>query len=145
MVFLWPDGGAEDAARKLLAMAPPAGLVDRASRDRRKGWGLLADSVPDALEAAGRLLADAADAGLSVRVIADFGCILGAGLTPDPRAIARLQGAADLPGFPVGRLLATTAFAMEARYEGAARVLPIGRNEATDRQRPSDGVFLLVP
>jgi hypothetical protein len=145
VVFLWPDGGAEEAARKLLTQVPPAGLVERASRDRRRGWGLVADSVPDALEAAGRVLAEAADAGLSVRVIADFGCILGAGLTLDPRALARLQGAADLPGFPAGRLLATTAFAMEARYEGAARVLAIGRNEATDRQRPSDGVFLLLP
>jgi hypothetical protein len=152
VVFLWPAGALDDDAAAALhdalgqdeGAAPP---IERMSRDRRKGWAIVQAGVTDALAAGQRLLAATAGLGPEARVICDFGCVLGAGLEPDARMLARLQAAADLPGFPPGRLLATAAFAMEARYghERAARPVAIGRIEAGDRQRPADGVFLLVP
>jgi hypothetical protein len=61
--------------------------------------------------------------------------VVSADLSPDKKLIPRLQAADDLPGFPIGCLLATEAFAMQAKFELGEEVtlVPVGRAEA-----PSD-------
>ena len=75
------------------------------------GEAILFDLATDALAAA-RLAADP-----SLRVVCDFGLVAGAGGEADAGAILALAGAGDLGGTPAGVVLASGAFALEARFE----------------------------
>jgi hypothetical protein len=104
-------------------------------------------SIEATVEAADRVTAAIEGA----RAIADFGPVLDARGQPVPDEVGRLEGAADLPGFPEGRPLATDAFAMEAIVSGVARRFPeIGRTSTQEAARSgpraaaATGVFLIA-
>jgi hypothetical protein len=83
--------------------------------------------------AAGHTLADAACAAkLAVRIICDFGLVCGGNGKPDKKPIARLQAADDFPGLPLGSVLATEAFAAQAKFDLGDKIVlvPVGRVEA---------------
>jgi len=83
--------------------------------------------------------------------------VLGAQLKPDKKLIARLQSADDLPGLPLDCVLATEAYAAQAKFDLGADVLlvPVGRAEAMPsaddgtrqaiRSRPSLPIFTVEP
>ena len=57
--------------------------------------------------------------------------MLGGDLEPDKKLIGRLQSADDLPGLPLDRVLATEAFAAQAKYDLGEELalVPVGRVE----------------
>jgi CRP-like cAMP-binding protein/tetratricopeptide (TPR) repeat protein len=104
-------------------------VIERASRVGGEGTAV----VTPTLEAAMRFseaCARADDAG-GLRIVCDFGPVLGADLKPDERMIARLKAGSDLPGFPLGRPLATLAFATQvvADFGAKLEVRAVGRTE----------------
>lgn len=153
-LFLWdaaPDS--EDAKAMLDKFAKVAGKglkrIDRTHRDGRLGACLIADTTEEAL-AAGLAVAEVArKTKQSLRIICDFGHLLG----PDKKLVARLQSADDLPGLPLDCVLATEAFAAQAKFDLGERILlvPVGRAEIaptaeeserqTIRSRPSLPIF----
>jgi hypothetical protein len=161
-VFLWDgapgakDGGA--ALDKLFKkLAKGLDSIERTHRDGRRGCCLLAETTEQALEL-GRAAAGAArKAKHPLRVICDFGLVLGANLKPDKKLIARLQSADDLPGLPLDCVLATEAYAAQAKFDQGVevRLVPVGRAEAipsaddgegqTLRGRPSLPIFTVEP
>ncbi len=158
IVFLW-DGapGAKDgeAALDKLFKKAAKGVerVARTHRDGRRGCCLMADTTDQALELANGAAEAARKAKHPLRVICDFGLVLGANLKPDKKLIARLQSADDLPGLPLDCVLATEAYAAQAKFDHGSGVLlvPVGRAEAiastddgarqTIRGRPSLPIF----
>ena len=90
-------------------------------------------------------------------MICDFGLVLGTSLKLDKKLIARLQAADDLPGLPLDLVLATEAFAAQAKFDQGNDVMlvPVGRAEvipSTDdgvdplvRSRPSLPIFTVAP
>jgi hypothetical protein len=162
VVFLW-DGapGAKDGSATLgkLFKKLAKGLenIERTHRDGRRGFCLLAETTQQALEL-GRTAAEAArKAKHPLRVICDFGLVLGANRKPDRKRIARLQSADDLPGLPLDCVLATEAYAVQAKFDQGSdvRLVPVGRAEAipsaddgerrTLRGRPSLPIFTVEP
>ena len=90
----------------------------------------------------------------AVRIICDFGLVLGRNLKPDKKQIARLQSADDLPGLPSNCVLATDAYATQVKFDLGDDVLltPVGRAEVclTDdaerqiiRSRPSLPIYTI--
>ncbi len=73
----------------------------------------------------------AREAKRALRVICDFGLVLGAKLKPDKKLIAQLQSADDLPGLPLDCVLATEAYAAQAKFDLGDKILlvPVGRAE----------------
>jgi hypothetical protein len=79
--------------------------------------------------------------------------VLGSHLKPDKKLIARLQSADDLPGLPADSVLATEAYAAQAKFDlgGDVILVPVGRAEVmpsaddgerhTIRSRPSLPIF----
>jgi hypothetical protein len=138
VIFLW-DAGADGKDKKggLDKLANSAGKrlarIERTHRDGRRGLCLIAGSTEEAL-AAGLALAEAARAGkLAVRIICDFGLVLGGDLEPDKKLVARLQSADDFPGLPLDCVLATESFAAQAKFDLGDEILlvPVGRAEVT--------------
>jgi hypothetical protein len=94
---------------------------------------------------------------LQVRIICDFGLVLGGDLEPDKKLIARLQSADDLPGLPLDCVLATESYAAQAKFDLGEKILlvPVGRAEimlAADdserqaiRSRPSLPIYTAGP
>jgi hypothetical protein len=73
----------------------------------------------------------AAKAKQGLRIICDFGHLLGGDLEPDKKLVVRLQSADDLPGLPLDCVLATEAFAAQAKFDLGEKILlvPVGRAE----------------
>ena len=136
MVFLWdaaPDGKDRKGALDKLFKSVGKGLdrVDRTHRDGRRGTCLIAASTEEAL-VTGRAAAKAArEAKHALRVICDFGLVLGGDLKPDKKLIARLRSADDLPGLPLDCVLATEAYAAQAKFDLGDKIMlvPVGRAE----------------
>ena len=130
-----PDGKDGKGALDKLAKSAGKGLarIERTHRDGRRGICLIASSTEEAL-AAGLALAEAARAAkFAVRIICDFGLVLGGDLEPDRKLIARLQSADDFPGLPLECVLATESFAAQAKFDLGDKILlvPVGRAEVT--------------
>jgi len=136
VVFLWDAGaGGKDGKGALDKLGKSAGKglkrLDRAHRDGRCGLCLIAGSTAEALNT-GLAVAEAARAAeLQVRIICDFGLVLGSDLEPDKKLIARLQSADDLPGLPLECVLATESYAAQAKFDLGEKILlvPVGRAE----------------
>lgn len=130
-VFLWDNAGsrADLAAIARAGLAGNAGLsiVARTSRLGHEGSCIVVATLQRAIELARSL----ADGNTSLRIICDFGPVLGADLEADPKLVTRLKAGSDLPGFPSGRPLATLAFAAQALAEFGDRldVRAVGRAE----------------
>jgi hypothetical protein len=136
VVFLWDaaqDGKDGKGALDKLRKSAGKGLkrIDRTHRDGRCGLCLIAGSTEEAL-VTGLAVAEAARAAkLQVRIICDFGLVLGGDLEPDKKLIARLQSADDLPGLPLDCVLATESYAAQAKFDLGEKILlvPVGRAE----------------
>jgi len=155
-VFLWDaaPGGSDkesvlDKIGKSCAMAERP--IERTHRDGRRGLCLIAGSTKEALDA-GLAAAEAArKAKAAVRIICDFGPVLGGGRAPDKKLIARLQAADDLPGLPGNCVLATESYAAQAKFDlgETIHLVPVSRVEATGedserqtaRSRPSLPIY----
>lgn len=136
VVFLWDaSGGRADrqALKKAgLAKRKDFAVVDRASRVGGEGTAVVAPSLKEALSLAEALTRPSGKgATQALRVICDFGPVLGGDLAPDERMIARLKAGSDMPGFPLGRVLATQTFAAQAmaELEDAIDLYAVGRVE----------------
>jgi len=153
VVLLWDvagGGAAEKAVAKSgIAKKKDFSVIARSSRVGGEGSAIVAPS----LEAAIALAATIAEgkAGDRLRVICDFGPVIGADGTPDAKLIARLKAGSDMPGFPPGRPLATLSFAAQAVCAFGARleIRAIGRTEdveesARARRRSGLPVFRLT-
>ncbi|MGZ8417630.1 MAG: helix-turn-helix domain-containing protein, partial [Methyloceanibacter sp.] len=135
-LFLWdavPDS--RDAKSMLDKFAKVAGKglkrIDRTHRDGRLGTCLIATTTQEALAAAAAIAEAARNAKQSIRIICDFGHLLGSDLEPDKKLVVRLQSADDLPGLPLDCVLATEAFAAQAKFDLGEKILlvPVGRAE----------------
>jgi hypothetical protein len=157
VVFLW-DAGSEgkDAKGALDRLCKAAGKglarIERTHRDGRRGVCLIADSTKAALKAALAAAEAARERKLAARVVCDFGPVLGSDLEPDKKLFARLQAADDLPGLPLDCVLATEAYAAQAKFDlgNKVRLVPVGRAEIvpteegerqTIRSRPSLPIY----
>jgi CRP-like cAMP-binding protein len=156
VVFLWdaaPGGsGAPGGLDKILkACGKGVTRIERTHRDGRRGICLIAVSTAEALDIARTAAEEARKAKLAVRIIGDFGPVLGSALSPDKKAVARLQAAEDLPGLPANCVLATEIYAAQAKFDLGEKILlvPVGRTEAVGedserraaRARPSLPIY----
>jgi hypothetical protein len=68
---------------------------------------------------------------LAARIVCDFGPVLGGDREPDKKLVARLQSADDVPGLPLDCVLATEAYAAQAKFDLGDKILlvPVGRAE----------------
>jgi CRP-like cAMP-binding protein len=130
-VLLWDatDARADlDSVKKSgLAKKKEFLVVPRTSRAGGEGTCVVAPDLVSAMQ-----LAEAcAKKSETLRVICDFGPVLGGEMEPDPKMIARLKSGSDMPGFPTGRAIATLTFATQAVVEFGARldVKAVGRAE----------------
>ncbi len=137
VVFLWDVAGsrADQAAIKKALKTKALGanakeflIVPRTSRVGGEGTAIVAPTLDAALR-----LAEACADEDAVRIICDFGPVLGADMQPDEKMIARLKVGSDMPGFPNGRPLSTLPFAAQAVAEFGARLVvrAVGRAEET--------------
>ena len=90
---------------------------------------------------------------LAARIVCDFGPVLGSDRDPDKKLVARLQSADDVPGLPLDCVLATEAYAAQAKFDLGDKILlvPVGRAETvpaaeegerqTIRSRPSLPIY----
>ena len=117
-------------AKNLGAKKDEFQIVARASRVGGEGTAVVAPTLEAAVKFA-EACAAASGETAALRIITDFGPVLGADLRPDAKMIARLKAGSDMPGFPSGRPLATLAFAAQAVTEFGARldVRAVGRTE----------------
>lgn len=136
VAFLWdatPDGKDGKGALDKFFKSAGKGLkrIDRTHRDGRRGTCLIAGSTEEALKTGLAAAAAAREAKLAVRIICDFGLVLGGDLEPDKKLFARLQSADDLPGLPLHCVLATDAYAAQAKFDLGENILlvPVGRAE----------------
>ena len=140
VVLLWDVAGtrADQEAIKVALKGKDLGakkrefqVIARASRVGGEGTAVVAPS----LEAAIRFAEACSAAGEAdtLRIVSDFGPVLGADMQPDEKMIARLKAGSDMPGFPSGRPLATLSFAAQAVAEFGAHldVRAVGRTEET--------------
>jgi CRP-like cAMP-binding protein len=158
VVFLWdaaPGSKEGDGALDRLFKSVGKDLVhiERTHRDGRRGCCLVSGSTEEALKTGLAVVEAARGAKRGLRIICDFGLVLGSDLKPDKKLIARLQSADDLPGLPIDCVLATEAYAAEAKVDLGENVLlvPVGRAEAllgnddserqTIRSRPSLPIY----
>jgi hypothetical protein len=136
VVFLWDaaqDGkdGKDALDRLLKSVSKKLDRVDRTHRDGRRGTCLMAGSTEGALATALAAAKAAREAKHSLRVICDFGLVLGGDLKPDKKLIGRLRSADDLPGLPLNCVLATESFAAQAKFDLGEEIVlvPVGRAE----------------
>jgi CRP-like cAMP-binding protein len=160
VVFLWdgaPDTKNASFDKLLKRLAKGLDSVERTHRDGRRGCCLVAKTTGQALEIGLAAVEAARKAKHPLRVICDFGLVLGAQLKPDKKLIARLQSADDLPGLPLDCVLATEAYAAQAKFDQGDDILlvSVGRAEAAPsaddserqaiRSRPSLPIFTVEP
>ena len=158
VVFLWDAAlDSKDAKAVLDKFVKLAGKalkrIDRTHRDGRLGTWLIASSTEEVLAASATLAEAVRKAKQTLRIICDFGHVLGGDREPDKKLVVRLQFADDLPGLPLDCVLATEAFAAQAKFDLGDKILlvPVGRAEiapAADdgerqamRSRPSLPIF----
>jgi CRP-like cAMP-binding protein len=136
VLFLWDatpgiknGNGALDRLFKLIGKGLES--IERTHRDGRRGFCLIANSTEEALHIGSEAVKAARDAKRALRVICDFGLVQGAKLKTDKKRIAHLQSADDFPGLPTGCVLATEAYAAQAKFDLGDRILlvPVGRAE----------------
>ena len=160
VVFVW-DGAAaaKDSSPDMLTKKIGKGLdaIEVTHGDGRRSICLLAQTTAEAMATAGEAVEVARKARHPLRVICDFGLVLGASLRPDKKLIGRLQAADDLPGLPLDLVLATEAFAAQAKFDHGNDValVPVGHAEvvpstndsarAVVRNRPSLPIFAVEP
>ncbi len=137
VLFLWDaapgiknGNGALDRLFKLIGKGLES--IERTHRDGRRGLCLIANSTEEALHIGREAVKAARDAKRALRVICDFGLVQGAKLKTDKKLIAHLQSADDFPGLPTGCVLATEAYAAQAKFDLGDKILlvPVGRAEA---------------
>jgi CRP-like cAMP-binding protein len=136
VVFLWDagsDGKDDKTALDKLCKAAGKGFarIERSHRDGRHGVCLVAESAKQALKAALAAAEAARERRLAARIVCDFGPVLGSDGDPDKKLIARLQSADDVPGLPLDCVLATEAYAAQAKFDLGDKILlvPVGRAE----------------
>jgi hypothetical protein len=143
-VFLW-GGEAEDSTAKSALKSKHLGapgkdfaIVRRSSRVGGQGTAIVAPSLASALHVAEACAA----ADPSLRIICDFGPVLGAEGTPDEKLIGRLRAGSDMPGFPASRPLATLNFTTQAVVEFGASltVHAVGRAEEGEGAKRQSGL-----
>jgi CRP-like cAMP-binding protein len=122
VVFLWDATGGRADSQVLkkagVARKKDFTIVERVSRVGGAGTAVVAPTLKDALALAESCAAPSGKDGVAtLRVICDFGPVLGGDLKPDEKMIARLKAGSDMPGFPPGRVLATQSFAAQATAE----------------------------
>lgn len=142
VVFLWdgvPDAKPSGLDKLFKRLGDGFEMVERTHRDGRRGCCLVVETTAQALVTARAAIDAAAKAKRPLRVICDFGLVLGRSLKADKKLIARLQAADDLPGLPLDSVLATEAYAAQAKFDqgDAVRLVPVGRAEATPSQEGS--------
>ncbi len=144
-VFLWDaasgiknGNGALD--RLFKAVSKGRDGIERTHRDGRRGLCLVAGSTEEALDMGRTAVKAAREAKRPLRVVCDFGLVRGAKLKPDKKLIAHLQSADDFPGLPTDCVLATEAFAAQAKFDLGEDILliPVGRAEAQPASEESD-------
>jgi hypothetical protein len=108
VVFLRP--ASIEGAGRIAAIRPALGERPRVSL-AGDGEAVLFDLATDAIAGA-RLAADP-----SLRVVCDFGLVSAGSGDVDTDAVLALPGAGDIPGTDTGTIVATEAFALEARFE----------------------------
>lgn len=160
VVFLWdgaPNAQAAALDKLLKRISKGLSAVARTHRDGRRGCCLVVETTEEALATARAAVEIVRKAKHPVRVIGDFGLVLGPSLKPDKKLIARLQAADDLPGLPLDCVLATEAYAAQAKFDqgDAVTLVPVGRAEAAPaandgepqaaRSRPSLPIFTVEP
>ncbi len=134
VVFAW-DGTPNAKTRTRDALFKTVGkghtTVESTHRDGRRGLCLVLDTTGQAFEAAKAAVAAAQNAGHPLRVICDFGLVLGRNPKPEKKLVARLQAAGDLLGFPLDTVLATEGYAAQAKFDQGDRLtlVPVGRAE----------------
>jgi hypothetical protein len=158
VVFLWDAApGAPDGKAKLDKLFKKVGKgldrIERTRRDGRRGRCLVTETTKAALATAHTAVETARQAKHPLRIICDFGLLLGSQLKPDKKLIARFQSADDLPGLPDDCVLATEAYAAQAKFDLGNDVIliPVGRAEVMPssddgerqivRSRPSLPIF----
>jgi hypothetical protein len=101
---------------------------------------MIAGSTEEALETARQAVKAAREAKRALRVICDFGLVQGAKLKPDKKLIAHLQSADDFPGLPTDYVLATEAYAAQAKFDLGDKILlvPVGRAEVQAASEESE-------
>jgi hypothetical protein len=136
VIFLWDAGSdGKDGKVALDKLCKAAGKslahIDRTHRDGRRGVCLIAESTKEALKAALAAADAARERKLATRIVCDFGPVLGSDNAPDKKLVARLQAADDFPGLPLDGVLATEAYAAQAKFDLGDKVLlvPVGRAE----------------
>jgi hypothetical protein len=160
VVFVW-DGApeAKDSSLDKLSKKIGKGLdaIERTHGDGRRGVCLVTQTMAEAMTTAGEAVEVACKAKHPLHVICDFGLVLGSSLTPDKKLIGRLQASDDLPGLPLDLVLATEAFAAQAKFDQGndLALVPVGRAEvvpstndsarAVVRSRPSLPIFTVEP
>ncbi|HZP10177.1 hypothetical protein, partial [Methyloceanibacter sp.] len=145
VVFLWDaasalknGNGALDRLFKAVSKGRDA--IERTHRDGRRGLCLIARSTEEALDLGRDAVKAAREAKRALRVICDFGLVRSAKLKPDKKLIAHLQSADDFPGLPTDCVLATEAFAAQAKFDLGEDILliPVGRAEVQPASEESE-------
>lgn len=159
-VFVWdgaPDAKKAPLDRLFKQLGKGREAVARTHRDGRNGLCFVMDTTAQAFETAKAAVNAARKAGRPLRVICDFGLVLGRSLRPEKKLVARLQSADDLPGLPLNTVLATESYAAQAKFDqgSAIALVPVGRAETTQladdgtahavRSRPSLPIFTVAP
>lgn len=160
VVVLWdgaPDAKPASLDKLFNRIGKGLETMERTHRDGRRGFCLVAETSGDALAMAESAIDAARKAKHPLRVICDFGLVLGRSLKLDKKLITRLQAADDLPGLPLNTVLATEAYAAQAKFDegDAVTLVPVGRAEAAPsaddeeghavRSRPSLPIFTVEP
>jgi hypothetical protein len=145
VVFLWDAApGLKNGTGALDRLFKSAGKgfdgVERTHRDGRRGLCLIMSSAEQALDTGRAAVKAAREAKRALRVICDFGLVLGAKPKPDKKLIARLQAADDFPGLPSDCVLATEAYAAQAKFDLGDEILlvPVGRAELQPASEDSE-------
>ncbi|MBN8996863.1 MAG: hypothetical protein J0H94_16700 [Rhizobiales bacterium] len=127
VLFLRPAG--PEGAARIAAIRPALGEARPRFALAGDGEAVLYDLASDAI--AGARLASAP----SLRVVCDFGLVCDEAGRPAEDAVLALHGAGNLAGTETGTVLATEAFALEARYESdtVAGLVPADAFRGEDR------------
>jgi hypothetical protein len=145
VVFLWDAApGIKNGNGSLDRLFKSAGKgrdgIERTHRDGRRGLCLIARSSEEALDIGREAVKAARDAKRALRVICDFGLVQGAKSKLDKKLIAHLQSADDFPGLPTDCVLATEAYAAQAKFDLGNKILliPVGRAEVQPASEESE-------